>query len=360
MTVVHSMLLLLLLALLLSIFTNSINVDDDTVKTTSSRLYHLITYATDRYIYASSTLLISAVQSGAFDRVRLYGQEDLDPLYLRRNERILNQPKGAGYWIYKPYILLHYLYNIAGPGDVVCYLDSTYLFTGSFRNVLDRITSNPGHIGLLQGNNRPDLENYSFLEIRYTKKDAFLILDADKEAIKASEQYWGGLVAVESSFTSIQFVSAWYTFVQDERAVSDETSVLQEEDEAFIVHRHDQSIISLLAKKWEISPAFLSESESLLLRKQNYSSIIQMSGGDPIEIVHFNRLLYEQGQVSCRKTYTEEQCVEIETFVNSVILRMPYMKDREACRKTYTEELCHDLQLISDKQLDAYSKTMSA
>lgn len=245
--------ILRLLALLL--FTNSIH-SDDVVKTTSSREYHLITYATDRYLYASSTLLVTAAIAGAFDRVRLYGPEDLDPLYRRRNERILSQSKGAGYWIYKPYILLHYLYNIARPGDVVCYLDSIYFFAGSFRNVLDRITSNSVRVGLLQGNNRPGLESYSFLEVRFTKRDAFLILDADNEGIKASEQYWSGLVAVESSFTSIQFLSAWHTFVQDERAVSDESSVLQEEDEAFIEHRHDQSICSLLAKKWKIPPVF--------------------------------------------------------------------------------------------------------
>lgn len=82
---------------------------------------------------------------------------------------------------------------------------------------------------------------------------------------------------------------------------------------------------------------------------QDVVSIIEMSDGNRVEIAHFNRLLYEQGLESCRKTYTEEECLEIETFINSWITRMSSMKDQEVCHKTYSEDLCQDLQVISDK-----------
>lgn len=58
---------------------------------------------------------------------------------------------------------------------------------------------------------------------------------------------------VKKSFSSMSFVSEWLTYSQDSRAITDDSNRLGLDNHAgFIEHRHDQSILSLLAKKWKI------------------------------------------------------------------------------------------------------------
>ena len=50
------------------------------------------------------------------------------------------------------------------------------------------------------------------------------------------------------------FVSQWLTYAQDSRAITDDDNVLGSSNYPdFRGHRHDQSILSLLAKKWGLT-----------------------------------------------------------------------------------------------------------
>ncbi len=50
-----------------------------------------------------------------------------DKNFIRRNREILAYPRGAGYWIWKPYILWHELY-VAREGDIIVYSDAAVHF----------------------------------------------------------------------------------------------------------------------------------------------------------------------------------------------------------------------------------------
>jgi hypothetical protein len=50
------------------------------------------------------------------------------------------------------------------------------------------------------------------------------------------------------------FVTEWLTYAQDSRAITDDANVLGLPNyPEFHDHRHDQSILSLLAKKWNLT-----------------------------------------------------------------------------------------------------------
>jgi hypothetical protein len=62
------------------------------------------------------------------------------------------------------------------------------------------------------------------------------------------------------------FVSEWLTYAQDSRAIMDDNNVLGSTNYPdFRSHRHDQTILSLLAKKWNLTvypdPSQWGESE---------------------------------------------------------------------------------------------------
>jgi hypothetical protein len=118
---------------------------------------------------AAARLLQSAKRVGGFAGGRVYGPHDLDEAYRTRNAAILAARRGAGYWIYKPYITLHYMLHIAGENDIVCYMDSMYEFKALFTPWVQEWTQAAPHIGLTH--NKP-IEPQS-LEKAWSKRDAF-------------------------------------------------------------------------------------------------------------------------------------------------------------------------------------------
>ena len=60
---------------------------------------------------------------------------DHDPSFRRRNQHILNRRRGAGYWLWKPYMLWHELY-VAREGDIIVYSDAAVNFIAHIDHLL--------------------------------------------------------------------------------------------------------------------------------------------------------------------------------------------------------------------------------
>ena len=57
------------------------------------------------------------------DKVREYSPKDIDPYFYVMNKFVLDLPRGAGYWLWKPYIIKDALASVED-GDYVFYVDS--------------------------------------------------------------------------------------------------------------------------------------------------------------------------------------------------------------------------------------------
>lgn len=71
------------------------------------------------------------------------------------------------------------------------------------------------------------------------------------------------------SFRSIQFVSEWLAYMEDERISTDLPSTLVESTEAFVGRRHDQSCLGLLVQKWNINTYNYTFTEGAFLHSRN-------------------------------------------------------------------------------------------
>lgn len=76
---------------------------DDT-KTSSAELFH-VNYADQRFVEAQKRSTQSAVDVGGFDYVWSLCREDLDAEFVNKNKTLLATPRGAGLWIWKPYVV---------------------------------------------------------------------------------------------------------------------------------------------------------------------------------------------------------------------------------------------------------------
>lgn len=187
---------------------------------------------------------------GGFTKTKHFKPSDIDDLFVERNHGILypHWPNGPGGWIWKPYCILKYMLYVANEGDLVCYCDSRYIFTHSVIDKVQKLVESAPHIAISL--HKPNEGRYK--ERWYSKGDAFTILNADTPENRESLQAWAGFSCYKVSFFSIQFVSQWLAYVQDIRVLYGAATITPNDAE-FKDSRQDQSVLSLLAKKWKVT-----------------------------------------------------------------------------------------------------------
>jgi hypothetical protein len=204
--------------------------------------YH-ISYAAGRYLKAQEYCSNSARHFG-FDEVHSFGPKDIDRDFVMNNIKILQQPRGAGYWLWKPYFICRTLDSM-NDGDLLVYSDAGSYYQSSPQPLIDLIQKEEK--GVLS------FELKGLIEKVYTKRDAFSLMGLDDPKYTDSSQREATYVwMIKNDFTSA-LAKEYLEYAQDERIITD----LQSENPnypEFKDHRHDQSIWSLLCKKYEIPP----------------------------------------------------------------------------------------------------------
>lgn len=207
-------------------------------------MYHFITYGSgEPYHSRAKELARSALGAGCFDSATMATRGDLDPAFCMQNQETLNTKRGAGLWLFKPYVILKKLLSLED-NEILCYCDSLYLFQGNFRPYVDQWLAK-SDVGIAR--NKPN--EPTFIEKNFTKMDAYCIMNVPFETASQTAQAWGGFLLLRKNLSTIRFVSAWLTYCTDPRVLRSSPCIFKNCPE-FQAHREDQSVLSLLAKKW--------------------------------------------------------------------------------------------------------------
>src|SRR5688572_18740057 len=97
----------------------------------------LINYADSTMTISQEKNAISAIKHGAQEVVR-WNLGMIDPVFFEMNKEILTQPRGAGYWLWKPYIIYREMLTMQD-GDVLVYSDSGIEFIASMNHIIERM-----------------------------------------------------------------------------------------------------------------------------------------------------------------------------------------------------------------------------
>ena len=91
------------------------------------------------------------------------------------------------------------------------------------------------------------------LERKYTKRDAFILMECDSPEFTDTPQSIGGYVILKKTEFARKFIAEDLKFAQDERIITEQENTLGYDNyPEFIAHRHDQSVWSLMIKKYGI------------------------------------------------------------------------------------------------------------
>ena len=204
----------------------------------------LLNYANHAFRKSQRINSKTGKEIGNFDRVLSYSPRNIDRGFYQANRHIFDQEKGNGYWLWKPYFILRALDKVEA-GDFVFYCDSGSYFIDSIDSIVETCISCNQDILPFE---------LSFLEKFYTKRDALILLDSDQPEYYETKQRQSGFIMIKKSNLAMDFFRDLYQFCQDERILTDMENRMGFPDyDGFIAHRHDQSVFSLLTKRYHLS-----------------------------------------------------------------------------------------------------------
>jgi hypothetical protein len=206
---------------------------------------HFLAFATPEY-----ALSLELSVEGArpyFESIRTWDREELKTTqFYRDNREILDQPRGAGYWLWKPYIIRERLREIP-EGDILMYLDAgariiadpTPLFEIAERV---EIMVFAGHYAGRDG--------VPYRCAQWTKRDCFVLMGCDSPEYHEARMLDASILLVKNGPRAVEFIDEWLRYASIPEIVTDQPNTCGLPNlEGFVDHRHDQSIMSVLAAR---------------------------------------------------------------------------------------------------------------
>ncbi len=201
-----------------------------------------VNYADQKFQRAQKLNSKTARQWGA-DRVLEYGPGDIDDTFRRRNQEILDTPRGGGYYLWKPYFYRK-AYDELGENDYLVYIDSGAVYVNHIQYLIDCMEHEKVPLMIFS------LERER-IEKGNTKRDAFVLTGCDETKYTDTPQSIGGYFVCKKASVVEAYLDEVLRYAQDIRIISDEPNVMGLPNyKEFVDHRHDQSVISLMSKKY--------------------------------------------------------------------------------------------------------------
>ena len=202
-----------------------------------------------KYIDMIDKLTTSAKNTFLFDQVDFYTDKDLKDdieFWNKHGKFIENNKRGYGYWIWKPYLIKKTI-NKMNHGDILLYLDVDSSIDVDKKENLKKmfeIVKNDLILGTIH-------KGKHGAEIKWCKRDLLLKLGMHKSRLLHHAQRQSGLILFYVCDKVINLVNEWYEICCDYHMIDDSPSMCRNY-RMFWEHRHDQSVFSLLTKKYNI------------------------------------------------------------------------------------------------------------
>jgi hypothetical protein len=200
----------------------------------------------------------TGLKVAGFDNVIEYKMSDIDAEFYSKNKHILEQEKGAGYWLWKPYVIYKTLQQM-NESDILFYSDAGSFFIRNLQPLFDRIKKEPLGLAAFQltGHHK---------ENEYTRKSVVKAMGFDPEIVGPTDQIMASFVIARKCDFAIDVIQKWLHVCQDADMITD-TEAQQDEFPQFKDHRWDQSLWSLLVKKLNV-PVYPDPSQWGLTHQQ--------------------------------------------------------------------------------------------
>ena len=205
---------------------------------------YFITFACNCCEKSKLKAIKSARDPGGFDFATVHDITSLSKKFRYAHSAILRQKRGCGFWLWKPYIILKTFIESMSDNDLLMYQDA-----GA------HLIRDAGPLLKLSQDLEPGIVVFHtrFLEKVFAKRDSLILMDMDDERVYNSYQRLASFVILRKNCQSLQFVMEWLAYAMDPRILTDiDNEIGKPNLPDFSENRHDQTVLSLLSKKWQL------------------------------------------------------------------------------------------------------------
>jgi len=202
----------------------------------------LISYGNDPYKRSLDLLEKSSLEKGKVEKFIRYTREWLETTdFYFKNRYILDNPRGNGFFIWKPYIILKTMESL-DEGDIVMYSDAAVEIIDDLSPLFQLAEDKDRVIFEIAGGH---------INKTWTKRDCFILLNCDEEAYWNDLQLTATFSLWKKTEENIAFLKEYLRYLRDPRIVTDDPNMCGKPNFLeFRDHRHDQSVLSILTRKY--------------------------------------------------------------------------------------------------------------
>jgi hypothetical protein len=216
-----------------------------------------------KYIDAGNRILNQAKKTELFDECKLFTDIDLKidtHFWKKHSDFILKNKRGYGYWVWKSYLIKKTLEEM-NDGDILLYLDAGLEIDFRKKELLNekfKIVKKDYIMGT-------KVLNRFGPEKKWCKMDLILHLNMLDNKYLNTQQRQGGAIMFLVCENTRNLVNEWYDIVCHYDLLNDSPSNKKNLN-CFKEHRHDQSIFSLLTKKYNLfSNTLLNDNSCIII-----------------------------------------------------------------------------------------------
>ncbi len=191
----------------------------------------------DEVFFQNQNMLSFSTINRGIDVVHLYRRSHIDPVFYRQHENILTQPRGAGYWLWKPYFILKTMERYP-EGSILIYGDCGVVFNQPITKLLNALK---GHDRILVGQGKPAPLR------RHLKKEVHQALKIEgNDAVLNRQNIWGFFIILVNNAKNRAYIKKWLGLCMQKDLITDAPFDAQIQESGFEYHQHDQSLLSVV------------------------------------------------------------------------------------------------------------------
>lgn len=204
-----------------------------------------ISFCDKKFIKTLERIKEEAQQFGVFDHIIGYTENDFDKDFCDKHYEFIKRydTRGYGFWIWKHYVVYKTL-KMMNENDILVYTDGGCKLNVNGKNRLleyfDIVEKSPHGILSFQ---------MEHLEKRWTKMDLAVHLQCTEPKYLETGQLVGGILIMKKCDNVMEIFRLATELADNHHWIDDSMSTIPNA-QGFYVHRHDQSILSLLRKKY--------------------------------------------------------------------------------------------------------------
>lgn len=197
----------------------------------------LVSYASNNMIISQEKLVVSSLKYGV-EKTFSYGPDCIDPMFYSMNKKTLDAERGAGFWLWKPYVTNKALHSgYLHEGDYLIYSDAGVEILNDVRHLTNAVDEDI----LLFSN--------GWRHAEWCKADCMKAINHWEVFDNFTQpQVQASVIVMKVTDRVIDFMREWLLWCQMPGLIDDSPSK-HTNFKTFADHRHDQAILTCLQIK---------------------------------------------------------------------------------------------------------------